>query len=77
MDYPLPGFPITGPATLEDWVQIDGAWHNVCYVWGSNWPAPALYVDGKPAAIRGSFALFERALSPAEIATLYQAGGER
>lgn len=76
LEYPLPGFPITTPTTMQDWVPIDGQWHSVAYVFHPDNPMPDLYVDGQMAGTRGGFAFFERVLSEDEIRALYFAGTE-
>lgn len=60
-------FPISAPHTLKEQVLIDGAWHQLAYVFAGG--LPLLFVDGKPASVRGEIAWFERALSDGEIAT--------
>jgi hypothetical protein len=72
--YPLSAFPLRGPATLQDWVPIDGAWHNVSYVFDPRQILPELYLDGELAGKRSESALFDRCLSREEIAALYRAG---
>ncbi len=69
-EYPLPGFPRITRATLEDWVEIDGRWHSIVYVWQDAFPA--LYIDGKPAIVRGEFAFYPRVLTGDEIAEHYR-----
>jgi len=74
--YPLPGFPRIGPATIEDWLLIDGNWHNVVYVFdgADTMPFPTVYIDGRTVDGRAQYAFFDRVLSPAEIDTFYQHG---
>ena len=59
-------FPISVPHTLKEQILIDGTWHHLAYVFAGD--LPRLYVDGKPARVRGEIAWFERVLSEAEIA---------
>lgn len=82
--YPLAGFPLMGPATMQDWVPIEGKWHSIAYVWGDShvpieadgrWHyMPELYVDGVLVSLRGEFALWNRALSFAEIQAIHWDG---
>jgi hypothetical protein len=67
----IAGFRV-GPASAEDWLELDGKWHHVVYVflgefgWGLG--LPLVYVDGRPVAKRSESALYSRALSPEEVA---------
>src|ERR1035437_2297903 len=77
LTYPMPGFPREEENSTEDWVPVDGKWHNLVYVHHPHGVATDLYVDGKLVPVSGElepingFRLWDRAVSRAQVELQY------
>lgn len=66
-------YPKTWAGGIEDWVLIGDKWHHLVYTFPKD-GLPLLYIDGQPAQGRAYTAVYNRALSEAEIAEHYRVG---
>ena len=79
LTYPMPGFPREEENSTEDWVPVDGKWHNLVYVHHPHGVATDLYVDGKLVPASGEqepingFRRWDKALSRAQVERIYAA----
>jgi hypothetical protein len=63
------GFPKVTPHSYEDWLWVMDGWHHLVVVFGDG--LPIVYFDGEHPKMASDFAVYDRALTPDEIAAHY------
>jgi hypothetical protein len=66
LKYLLAGFPLIGPNSVQDWVPVDGSWHNAVMIREGD--RSDFYIDGQLVGAR-----WDHAISREELEMYYVA----
>ena len=75
MNKHIAGFPKVSPRTYEDWLFVMDGWHHLVIVFNEAM-LPAVYFDGKVPMRMSDGAIYDRVLTPDEVAGHFAATEE-